>query len=279
MTTTLTRLTAARAALDAASSVVVAGARHLAATGDLDPAQVVAYDLAHAAAAVETARAFLDYGERGDTEARLVAAFVADAVHGVATSCMWRDWGASPDMLEPAAEFVRVYRAPEFLASLCGEQGPRHLDDQLTLIGDTFRRFADEQIRPAAEDIHRRNLDIPESIIRGLGELGAFGVSIPEQYGGFAASGEDEYLAMVVATEELSRGSLGAGGSLITRPEILARALLAGGSEEHSGPGSRALRAARGWPRSQSRSPISARTSLGYASRPGATATAGESTG
>jgi (2S)-methylsuccinyl-CoA dehydrogenase len=37
---------------------------------------------------------------------------------------------------------------------------------------------------------------------------------------------------MVVATEELSRASLGAGGSLITRPEILARALLKGGTEE-----------------------------------------------
>jgi (2S)-methylsuccinyl-CoA dehydrogenase len=37
---------------------------------------------------------------------------------------------------------------------------------------------------------------------------------------------------MVVATEELSWGSLGAGGSLITRPEILSRALVAGGTAE-----------------------------------------------
>jgi (2S)-methylsuccinyl-CoA dehydrogenase len=62
--------------------------------------------------------------------------------------------------------------------------------------------------------------------------MGAFGLSIPEEYGGFASGGESDYIAMVVATEELSRGSLGAGGSLITRPEILARALEAGGTEE-----------------------------------------------
>ena len=55
---------------------------------------------------------------------------------------------------------------------------------------------------------------------------------MPEEYGGFAAGGESDYLAMVVATEELSRGSLGIGGSLITRPEILTRALVKGGTEE-----------------------------------------------
>ncbi len=62
--------------------------------------------------------------------------------------------------------------------------------------------------------------------------MGAFGLSIPEEYGGYASGGESEYIGMVVATEELSRGSLGAGGSLITRPEILARALAGGGTEE-----------------------------------------------
>ncbi|HEY6417142.1 MAG TPA: acyl-CoA dehydrogenase family protein, partial [Acidimicrobiales bacterium] len=50
-------------------------------------------------------------------------------------------------------------------------------------------------------------------------------------YGGFAAGGESDYMGMVVATEELSRGSLGVGGSLITRPEILTRALVKGGTE------------------------------------------------
>ena len=66
----------------------------------------------------------------------------------------------------------------------------------------------------------------------GLAELGGFGLSVPEEYGGFASGGESDYLAMVVATEELSWGSLGVGGSLITRPEILTRAIVAGGTEE-----------------------------------------------
>ncbi len=96
---------------------------------------------------------------------------------------------------------------------------------------DTFRRFADEKLKPVAEHIHRNNEDIPEDIISGLAEMGAFGLSIPEEYGGFGSGGESEYIGMVVATEELSRGSLGAGGSLITRPEILTRALVKGGTE------------------------------------------------
>ena len=96
---------------------------------------------------------------------------------------------------------------------------------------DTFRRFADDKLKPVAEHIHRENADIPEDVISGLAEMGGFGLSVPEEYGGFAAGGESDYLGMVVATEELSRGSLGAGGSLITRPEILTRALVKGGTE------------------------------------------------
>ena len=112
------------------------------------------------------------------------------------------------------------------------EAGPRHLDPDFELVQDTFRRFADEKLKPIAEHVHRHNADIPEDIIEGLAEMGAFGLSIPAEYGGYSEGGEGEYIGMVVATEELSRGSLGAGGSLITRPEILTRALLAGGTEE-----------------------------------------------
>ena len=99
------------------------------------------------------------------------------------------------------------------------------------MVQDTFRRFAEEKLAPIAEHIHRENDDIPEDIISGLAEMGAFGLSIAEEYGGFASGDESDYIGMVVSTEELSRGSLGAGGSLVTRPEILARALEAGGTE------------------------------------------------
>ena len=65
-----------------------------------------------------------------------------------------------------------------------------------------------------------------------MAEMGGFGMSVPEEYGGFASEGDADYLSMVVATEELTWGSLGAGGSLITRPEILTRAIVKGGTEE-----------------------------------------------
>jgi (2S)-methylsuccinyl-CoA dehydrogenase len=118
------------------------------------------------------------------------------------------------------------------VAPLADDPGPRHLDADFELVRETFHRFAEEQIRPRAEHIHRANTDIPEEIISGMAEMGGFGMSVPEEYGGFATGGESDYLGMVVATEELAWGSLGAGGSLITRPEILTRALVFGGTEE-----------------------------------------------
>jgi (2S)-methylsuccinyl-CoA dehydrogenase len=123
-------------------------------------------------------------------------------------------------------------RDPQYMASLAGEQGARRLEGDMEMVQDTFRRFAEDKLKPVAEHIHRTNADIPEDIISGIAELGAFGLSVPEEYGGWATGDANEYMSMVVATEELSRGSLGAGGSLITRPEILARALVAGGTEE-----------------------------------------------
>jgi len=237
-------LAAAATAVEEAGAVLARAAAHLAATGGVDAHQWACYDLAHASAAVETARGVLDYGGKGDLEADIACAFVAEAVHDVAAKLLGREaeWAAAPGALDDALAFVRTYRSPAFLTSLAGRLGhggqsatmggPRHLDDDFEMVQDMFRRFADEKLKPVAEHIHRHNADIPEEIITGLAELGAFGLSIPEEYEGFSTGGEGEYLGMVVATEELSRGSLGAGGSLITRPEILTRALVKGGTEE-----------------------------------------------
>src|SRR5690606_17291993 len=182
----------------------------------------------------ETARAMLDYGAHGDTEAAIACAFIADALGELASRLFGREatWGVEPGVLEPTRDFCATYRSPDFLAGLAGQEGDRHLDQDFEMVQDAFRRFADEKLKPIAEHIHRHNDDIPEDIISGLAEMGAFGLSIPEEYGGYGSGGESEYIGMVVATEELSRGSLGAGGSLITRPEILTRALLKGGTEE-----------------------------------------------
>jgi (2S)-methylsuccinyl-CoA dehydrogenase len=227
-------LVAAASAVDLTQGVVDTAARHLANHGGVDANQAIAYDLAHAAAAVQAARAALDYGERGGAlEARIACAFAADAIFDLVTRTIGRHerWGIERHALDRAMDGVARYRDPSFVAALADEQGPRHLDGEFEMVQDTFRRFAEDRIRPVAEHVHRTNADIPEDVIEGLAELGTFGLSVPEEYGGFSTGGESEYMAMVVATEELARGSLGVGGSLITRPEILTRALVKGGTE------------------------------------------------
>lgn len=234
MTTAATPdLNRAAEVVDMASSVVNKGVRHLAATGGPDVHQVLAYDLAHSAAAVETARSLLNYGAKGSIEARLTCAFVADMLYEVTSRLIGREhhWGLGENPLSAAGDFVVTYRDPEFVASLASTPGPRHLDGEFEMVQDTFRSFAMKEIAPRAEHVHRLNEDVPEEIISGLADIGAFGLSVPAQYGGFGEGGKGEYMASCIATEELSRASLGIGGSLITRPEILTRALVKGGTE------------------------------------------------
>ena len=196
------------------------------------PAQVLAYDLAHAAAAVRTAEAVLDLRRprRRPRPGSPAPSWPTPwPTWPPAPSGASRQWGVDPDWMAPADD-VRGHLPGPGVPGLAGRgaRATRHLDADFELVRDTFHRFAEEQIRPRAEHIHRANTDIPEEIISGMAEMGGFGLSVPEEYGGFATGGESDYIGMVVATEELSWGSLGAGGSLITRPEILTRALVAG---------------------------------------------------
>jgi (2S)-methylsuccinyl-CoA dehydrogenase len=220
--------------VDQAQSVIDAALVELRARGGVDNNQSLAYDLAHAASAIATARSCLSYAVKGDVEARLVAAFLAIALSDLAARVLGREdyWGVEQTWFAPFQSFTATYRDPTFLATLAETPGPRHLGEDFEMVRDLFHRFAEEQVRPHAEHVHRTNADLPESIIEGLNELGGFGLSIPEAFGGSSSGGETEYLGMVVATEELSWGSLGIGGSLITRPEILTRALLNGGTKE-----------------------------------------------
>ena len=126
----------------------------------------------------------------------------------------------------------QTQRDPAVLAGLAEIEGPRHLGEDFELVRETFHRFAEDKVGRTPSTCTATNADIPEEVIEGLAELGGFGLSVPEEYGGFASGGESDYMGMVVATEELSWGSLGVGGSLITRPEILTRALVYGGTEE-----------------------------------------------
>jgi len=102
------------------------------------------------------------------------------------------------------------------------------LDEMHEQVRDQVREFAAAEIMPHAEHIHRTDETIPEEFIEKMSELGFFGLSVPEQYGGV----EMGNLAMILTTEELSRASLAAAGSLVTRPEILTKALMGGGTEE-----------------------------------------------
>ncbi|HEY3671779.1 MAG TPA: acyl-CoA dehydrogenase family protein [Acidimicrobiia bacterium] len=242
------QLPAAAIAVDCAADVVAAATSHLAraATVDgrisvalLDDHQVLAYDLAHAASAVEAARVMLAYAEYGEVESLLARAFVADAVADLGARLLGREavWGVDASLLADALPFVEAHRTPEFLDEVAATlartgTGPSHLPDDFQLAAETFHRFAEDKIRPVAEHVHRTNADIPDEVIDGLAQIGGFGLSVPEEYGGYAAGGEADYLGMVVATEELSWGSLGVGGSLITRPEILTRAVVTGGTDE-----------------------------------------------
>lgn len=118
-----------------------------------------------------------------------------------------------------------VIEAPETLSLRCE-------DPDVTMARDAFERFAAEAVTPVAQDIHRGDLVVPEELLQPLREMGVFGLSIPQEFGGSATGEVQDNSLMVAVTEALSEASLAAAGSLITRPEILARALLAGGTAQ-----------------------------------------------
>ncbi|WP_319825588.1 acyl-CoA dehydrogenase family protein [Thalassovita sp.] len=105
--------------------------------------------------------------------------------------------------------------------------GATGLEEELEMIREQFRRFAVEKVEPFAHDWHLKDELIPIEIINELAEMGVFGLTIPENLGGFGLS----KASMVVVSEELSRGYIGV-GSLGTRSEIAAELILAGGTDE-----------------------------------------------
>jgi len=123
--------------------------------------------------------------------------------------------GARADLADLIAE------SPE-----SGDFGNLDLDETLALIRDQFRRFSDEKIMPYAHRWHVDDVLIPIEIIDEMSELGVFGLTIPEEYGGLALG----KTAMCVVSEELSRGYIGI-GSLGTRSEIAAELIRIHGTD------------------------------------------------
>jgi (2S)-methylsuccinyl-CoA dehydrogenase len=105
--------------------------------------------------------------------------------------------------------------------------GATGLDETLEAIRSEMRKFASDNVTPHAHEWHLKNDYIPLEVITGLSEMGVFGLTIPEEYGG---SGMGK-IAMCVVSEELSRAYIGV-GSLGTRSEIAGELILVGGTEE-----------------------------------------------
>ena len=101
------------------------------------------------------------------------------------------------------------------------------LDETMDMVREQFRKFANDKVLPHAHEWHLNNDYIPMDIVEEMGELGVFGLTIPEEHGGFGMN----KIAMCVVSEELSRGYIGV-GSLGTRSEIAAELILIAGTDD-----------------------------------------------
>jgi (2S)-methylsuccinyl-CoA dehydrogenase len=237
-------------AVERALDQSITHARHLTQEGKgIDAYQVHCERLAYRATELRAAQALLCYAERqgqhgqddGVTGCMALAyaaevhqTFLAEAsahlqTYGIVTSGLADTLGA--------ADVQQAARAGASEALLCtigqmvlDTNGSNTIwlgDEMAEMTRQSVRDFTRQEVEPIAEWVHRHDALAPDDLITKMGQLGFFAMSIPEAYGGTGMG----MLVMVITTEELSRGSLGAAGSLITRPEIVARALLDGGTE------------------------------------------------
>jgi (2S)-methylsuccinyl-CoA dehydrogenase len=221
--------------------------------GGLNAQQFAAHGLAWTATYIEALRQTLGWAERLDAAGRLgtVEALIAQAGFGeylaqltggiaLAQGEVVRpaDLGLSADDLDmfdtgdvrtliKGGNTIAVRRriAEEVATGNFGDWGLD--DDTLEMVRNQYHRFADERIAPHANDWHRQNALIPDSVLKALAELGVFGLTVPEDRGGLGMG----KIALSVVTEELSRGYLGV-GSLPTRSEIACELIARHGTED-----------------------------------------------
>lgn len=213
----------------------------------IDDEQVHSERLAYAATELAAARDLLAYARgagAGDPAVpAMAAAFAAEFVLklGGQVAAHPREFGVDDARLaetlgsSAVLDAARTAVADETISAIgrhvIATRGVNHspIDDEMAVMTrDSVRQFAESEVAPIAEHIHRHDDLVSDEMIGKMAELGFFGMAVPEEYGG----GGMGNLAMIVTTEELSRCSLAAAGSLITRPEILTKALLKGGTEE-----------------------------------------------
>jgi (2S)-methylsuccinyl-CoA dehydrogenase len=221
----------------------------------LDKHQLAAHALAYLATEIEAARQLVAWSERLDSagratelERRIAGSYVGElcrslvggvdlgACESISLGEMWleRDDVAAcltqPRVLAITERYASGDAVCEVAeqAQAAGSFGDWGLDDDtLEAIRSEFRRFAEQEVVPIAQQVHRQDQLIPIELLDKMSALGVFGLTIPEQYGG----GGLGKIAMCVVTEELSRGYIGV-GSLGTRTEIAAELILGGGSDE-----------------------------------------------
>jgi (2S)-methylsuccinyl-CoA dehydrogenase len=221
----------------------------------IDREQRAAHGLSWLATYVEAIRQLTAYAERmagsgalGEIEEHLVrigiGEYLAQIAGGIPISqgeiVRPSDFGLSPsqvaarfnpgieNLIETGNTAERRARVMELMkASHNATVGACGLDDTLESIRDEMRKFADSEVIDRAQGWHRTNSYIPLEVIAQMSELGVFGLTIPEEFGGMALGKE----SMCVVSEELSRGYIGV-GSLGTRSEIAAELILGGGTPE-----------------------------------------------
>jgi len=214
----------------------------------LDTLQVPTYELAWASAELLAAERALQAVDASTSavDRRLVMVFAAEAIslvrerlESLTAELDLPDAALHAIAADPTLRALRrsvlsgaaLHESACLLAQSPEQIGNVAMGEELSMIQDQFRRFAADTVAPLAEEIHRHDQTVPEPLLDAMRGMGVFGLSIPEQYGGSAPDDEEDALTMIVVTEALSEASLAAAGSLITRPEILSRALLSGGSE------------------------------------------------
>jgi (2S)-methylsuccinyl-CoA dehydrogenase len=222
--------------------------------GLLDREQRATHGLAWLATYVESIRQLAAYAERmhaagglGEIEELLVSIgigeYLAQIQGGIPMSqgeiVRPADLGLAPEavarrlgpLLQDVAGSRNVERRARLVELMQAHRGATvgdcALDETLTTMREEMRKFADSEVVPHAQQWHRTNSYIPLEVLAQMSELGVFGLTIPEDYGGLGLGKE----AMCVVSEELSRGYIGV-GSLGTRAEIAAELIIGGGTEE-----------------------------------------------
>jgi len=219
----------------------------------LEREQHAAHGLAWLATYVEVvrqlsayARRMLEAGRFGETERLLVVIGLGETLAqifgGIPMSqgeiVRLAALGLADDRIEqrrtsPIKALIAEGTTPETRAQLVGfikesqgTVGDDGLDETLEAMRKEMRRFADEEVVPHAHGWHLKNQYIPLEVIAHMAELGVFGLTVPEEYGGLGLGKE----SMCVVSDELSRGYIGV-GSLGTRSEIAAELILGSGTD------------------------------------------------